>query len=39
VTGKRKLRILDAVNQPCRDFGRARRRDTQPDSMLLAYKG
>jgi len=39
VTGKRKLRILNVVNQPGCDVGRVRRRDPQSDSMLLAYKG
>ena len=39
VTGKRELRILEPVNQTGGDRQCVRRRDSKPDSMLLAYKG
>ena len=39
VTGDFKLAILQAVNQAGSDRVCAGRRDSQPDSMLLTYKG
>lgn len=39
MAGNRELVALEPVNQQSGDVGRTGRRDSQPDSMLLAYKG
>jgi hypothetical protein len=39
MAGYRKLIPLEPVNQKRGDISRPGRRDSHPDSMLLAYKG